>query len=208
MSRYYLIYAEIKIGDAWHSLCPIIRCPDGEYKPSPIFCCTRSTFDDAFEELYQKSESSGLPEDLSSGLREMLTYAAPDEKTARGMKKYYDEHLFTVSYLNNIANKVVKNRPYKYQGYVSREDIASFECAETNAIKNWYTIGEYKDLTEGAKKKLAYYEWNNTWDSYQFYFELNHRILTLFHWFRYSTKLWREAATANIRVLIEWEGNR
>ena len=208
MSRYYLIYAEIKIGDTWHNLCPITQCPNGEYKASPIFCCTRSTFDDPFEELYRKSERDGLPKDLSAGLREMLTHVTSNEIPNDGLEKYYDTHLFVVNYLNDIANKVVKNRPYKYQGYVSREDIASFECAETDAIKNWYTVGEYNDLTEGVKKNLVYYEWNNTWDSYQFYVELNNRILNLFHWFRYSTKLWREAATANIRVLIEWEGNR
>ena len=73
MSVYNSIYAEVKVGDKWFSLNPIVKNYKGEYVSTALLL-GQSWLNDTVNTLRDYASSSGLPEDASE---ETLKHFSP-----------------------------------------------------------------------------------------------------------------------------------
>ena len=71
MGTYYHVYAEVKIGDKWCNLNPIIKKEDGSYGITTI-TWGQSRFYETWLHLEEHRIQGGLPEDCSEELRSVF----------------------------------------------------------------------------------------------------------------------------------------
>lgn len=205
MSTTYQVYAEVKHNGKWCNLNPITKNNKGEYGLIPIYWSGSGMWD-VYCDLEDYAILRGVPEDMCSELREKF----PENLNEKfegwtedyTYRKYYDTMMFAVRFDTALANRVKKDRPYKYRGYIQRETQASFECGEIEDIGGWITIEEYNSLSEKAREGFVYYEWNNTWDDYRIYTSIVTKIRNLLSWFIDSHSAWDEIGDSDIRVFI------
>lgn len=161
MGTYYSIYAEACVGEKWYNISPLIKGRDGVIKAYPIIdgkSFLSETYDKLRDDLYMR----GRPADLSPELREIFN--EDDDESygyfAETYKQHYDNSMFLVNYVKSVKNRVKKDRPFRYQGYVFKYSIAAYEIGEQEEIFDWLTRQEYDSLSEEEKKDYAYFEWN------------------------------------------------
>lgn len=182
----YSFYAEIKVKDKWYSLNPIIKDVMGNAKSRPILE-GRSWLHDAVDELYESRRSVGVPEDASEEVLSHFHTPLDDEYGNMWGKvtyrQYYQSSVYELSYLDHIASRIKKDRPYKFRGYVRKRAIANFEVGEIEEISNWLTPEEYEKTSAKEKKYYAWYEWNEPDDEYGVFYALYSRVESLCEWF-------------------------
>ena len=175
MSVYYSIYAEVRVGNTWYNISPLLRCLDGTVKVHPVIC-GQSWLGEAVAKMQEHCYKFGRPEDLSDELRTVFQH--DDEEKMDDFwpnmtyGEYYAQTLFVVNYGKHIKNKVKTNIPTRYFGYVEKRTIAAHRIGDIEEIYSWYTPAEYEQLTDHQKKRYAYYEWNEWNDWYAVYSEL------------------------------------
>jgi hypothetical protein len=49
-----------------------------------------------------------------------------------------------VNFANAIVPKVNKDKPFKYEGYVLKRELAAFECYEIEEFSEWLNMGIIK----------------------------------------------------------------
>lgn len=211
MGTLYTLYAEINIDGKWYNLNPYFRKPDGTFKMQPIYWA-RSVFWDVYCAIDDERIAFGIPADMSEELRANFRKDL-DEPTGffpgKTWRDLYKQTVFAVNYQASFKSRVVKNRPFKFQGYVEKFIIASFECGECN-IYHWLTKEEYEELCDKDKQGYAYYEWNNYDEEYGIYAEICAKIDSLLDWFadgdvlgdEYKTKDFT-ASPENVRIFVE-----
>ena len=211
MGTMYTLYAEVNVDGKWYSLNPYIRRPDGTFKMQPIYWA-RSVFWDVFCAIDEERIACGIPNDMSEELRANFRPNL-DEVTEffsnMTWRQYYRQQLFAVNYQSSFKNRIVKDRPYKYQGYVEKFLIAGFECGECG-IYSWLTKEEYEALDKDEKKGYAYYEWNTCDEEYGIYYEICSKIDALLDWFADGDALGPEyrskdftVSPSNVRIFVE-----
>ena len=87
--------------------------------------------------------------------------------------------LFYVNFARAIAPRVKKDKPFKYEGYVLKRELAAFEIDEIDQFSEWLTSEEYTALSEKQKRQYQYYRWNDPYGDYWIYQTLSERIRTL-----------------------------
>ena len=212
MSVEYLFYAEVKTKDKWIGLLPIIKTADGKYKVTELMW-GQSAFSDFYDELCEgNSARCGLPSDISSDLQEI--FHSPDEKTESFWGReitwgeYYENCVHSVNYSEAIRNKIIRDRPYKYQGYVDKRSIAAFEVGDENGICSWLTKDEYEDLPKEEKLDYTWYEWNEWGDVYGLRYELYRKVEALLGWYRDAVSYSKDEydyddfVGSNVRIII------
>lgn len=209
MSVYNSIYAEVKVGDKWFSLNPIVKNYKGEYVSTALLL-GQSWLNDTVNTLRDYASSSGLPEDASE---ETLKHFSPPDKelndwgNIKTWGEYYKHCVWVANYDYAVKSRIKKERPYKYMGYVNKYAIAGFEVGE-NDIEYWLTKDEYDKLDEERKKEYAWYEWNNYYDEYGSLFEIYQMIENLLSWFREAGFDYKsgynieDATSGNVRLII------
>lgn len=212
MSTYYNIYAEVRIKDKWFCLNPIVKTVDGNYKRDLIYW-SQSYFFETYNYLSDFKSSCGLPDDASEDL--LAFFHTPQDDIFNdgwGNKTYrdwYNQNIFTVDYSDVILKSVVRNRPFKYNGYVYKRTIAAFEVGEIETIDNWYTIAEYRKLSKEEKQELTWFEWNEPDDEYGMLYSIYTRISNLLDWFSDFGVPYKSPysdcniSSSNVRVYIE-----
>lgn len=213
MSTAYYVYAEIKIGNEWKNLNPIIRDADGDYRLIPIYT-GNSSFYDVFLDLESNLLSRGLPEDLSLEVRSQF-HTDLDEKTDFWMRdctwrEYYSQCVFSVSYRPYITDKIIRNRQFKFEGYVTKRTIAAFEAHDIECVPEWLSDAEYKALSEKSRRQYSFYQWNEYGDDYEIYSTIVRRIDTLLYAYDYgydrSFKYDEFFYDPKIRLIVEQSG--
>lgn len=184
MGTYYSIYAEARVGKKWYNISPLIKGTDGLIKAYPIIdgkSFLRETYDELKDDLYM----CGRPADLSPELREIFDHDDDESYDCftKTYKQHYENCMFLVNYGKSVKSRVKKDRPFRYQGYVFKYSIASYEIGEQEEIAGWLTRQEYESLSEEEKKDYAYFEWNEWQDWYGVYNDIVHRVDALLHWF-------------------------
>ena len=182
MSTYYSIYAEANVDGKWYSLCPYFKNDKGEAKTHSIFWA-QSAFWDVNNELEDHSLGCGIPDDMSDGLREIFHENLQDKMESWGgsitWDKYYNGSIYYVNFAHVIVPKVNKDKPYKYEGFVMKKELAEFEVYEREEFSEWLTQDEYSALTEKQKRQYIFHRWNDPYGDYWIYRMIADRIWTL-----------------------------
>lgn len=76
MGTSYSIFAEVRVGNKWYNISPLLREEDRQAKVYP-FLSGKSWLHQAVEELREYSYKCGRPDDLSDELR--TVFGEPDE---------------------------------------------------------------------------------------------------------------------------------
>lgn len=185
MSTYYDIFAEVNVNGKWYGINPKMLKPNGMIKVRPIYWA-QSVFWDCHCDLQDEAVARGVPDDWSEEMKKLFPENL-DDKCEYGLdsmtwREYYRNYLYAVNFDKSIATKIKKTRPYHYQGYAYKPQIADYECG-ADSIVSWLTIDEYRELPDEEKREYAYYEWNNYGDEYGIYYEIYSKITALLDWF-------------------------
>ena len=210
MSVYYEMYAEIKIKDAWCALGPFVQKQDGSFKFESLYWA-QSVFRRIDDELRDHVIAWGLPEDASQEL--LANFHDQNEDLdwwgkPTTYREYYDNCVYSVDFEKAVASKIIRNRFFKYRGYVFKHTIASFECGEIEDIDYWYTKEEYDALEKDEQREYAYFEWNNADDEYGIYCDIKQKVDHLKEWFingiSYSGDgvTWKDLECTPIRLIV------
>jgi len=179
MGTYYSIYAEVRVGNKWYNISPLIREENGDIKVQPIES-GKSRLHETVEELRESSYICGRPSDISDELKKVFGRADDEiiESFPREMtyKEYYKQTLFLVNYGKSVKRRVNETRPNRYKGYISKYSLAAFEIGEIDHFSYWLTQSEYEKLTEEEKTEYTYYEWNDWCDWYGIYAQICKKV--------------------------------
>ena len=155
----------------------------------------------------------GIPNNMSPELRSIF-HENLDEPcegwTKQTWRRVYEQSIFCVNYSNTIAQRVVKDRPYKYEGYVSKRTIAEFEVNEIDEIGTWLSPEEYNELPEKTKRQYRYYQWDEDFDEYSIFRAIYERLCAMLYWFDFvdafeeRSDYWQsDTSLSDIRLFIE-----
>ena len=214
MGVYYYIYAEVRVGNKWYNISPLMRDREGEVKVRPVLH-GQSWIRQAFEKMADDCQYRGLPKDVSEELRTIFPYGE-DEKVEGLWEdmtygEYYGKTLLAVNYWAHIKGCVKENIPTRYRGYVNKYHLAAYEIGEEEDITNWIHPTKYEQLSEEQKKEYVYYEWNGWQDWYAVYTELVKRVDCLLDFFKdwYYYQVWRadwpesNPTIDSVRLIVE-----
>lgn len=182
MSTVYTVYAEADVDGKWYSLCPYFMNNKGETKTHSIFWA-QSAFWEVNNYLEDFMIGRGIPEDMSDGLRAIFHENLQEEIESWGghitWEKYYESCIYYVNFDKTIVPKINKDKPYKYEGFVLKKELAEFEVYEREEFSEWLTQEEYNALTEKQKRQYVFHRWNNPFGEYWIYRTIADRVWTL-----------------------------
>ena len=125
-------------------------------------------------------------------------------------RQIYNQYIFCVRYDSTIGKRVIKDRPYKYEGYVGKRTISDFEVHEIEEINSWLSHEEYEALPENKKKLYQFYQWDEPFDEYNIYRTIYERLCAMLYWFDFADafedkcEYWNnEPGLSDIRLFIE-----
>lgn len=179
MGTYYSIYAEVRVGNKWYNISPLIRELDGQAKVQP-FLSGKSWLRSAFEELQEYGYKCGRPDDLSDELR--TVFSEPDDMTVESFlkdmtyKEYYRQSMLSVNYGKAVKRRVKDSRPTRYRGYVNKYALTAYEIGENDDITHWISEAEYAKLPEEEKRDYTFYEWDEYGDWYAVFVRLSRMV--------------------------------
>lgn len=211
MSTAYYVYAEIQVDGKWYNLSPTMKRPDGTFSVEPIYWA-QSSFFDVYNDLESHSIGWGIPDDMS---KDMLTVFHENlDEVIEGWGKmtwreHYRQSVFVVPYASSVADKIVKDRPFKYEGYVHKRSIADYECGEIDRLFPWLTIDEYNALPKEEQIEYSFYRWNEYGDDYYFYSIIAKHISSMMYWFDFGNafedrhRWYGELSDSMVRLIIE-----
>ena len=212
MGIHYYVYAEIKVNDKWYNLNPLMKKHDGTTVLRPVYDCG-SMFFEACNFFEDHIIGVGIPDDMSPELRGAFreNIDEPCDPVSKDTwRQFYDQSLFCVNYSDTIEQRVIKDRPHKYEGYVSKRAIADFEVNETEEINSWLTREEYNDLPERQKRLYRFYQWDEDFDEYRIFRTIYERLCALLYWFDFAdafenkSEYWRtDVSLSDVRLFIE-----
>ena len=191
MSAYYDFYAEVKIGNVWHSINPVVTRIDGTTRTVPVMSGQSTLFD-----LYSMLCDYGclcVPDDLSEEVQKLLCNGNLLDDTVRDgdsfvpAKDYYcvEQNVWVCNFDKVVKHKLVPGRRYRNEGYVLRDTAMAIQCREvgTDDEVAFLTQKEYDKLDKTEQTSYVWYEWNYPWDVYGQLSNLNERINNLISWF-------------------------
>ncbi len=201
MSTYYGIFAEVRAGDKWYNLNPIVKNDNG-YTIMPVIS-GYSYMREAIDELREETHFRGRPDDLSPEVREYFGHEDDEvldwyPKTT--YKEYYGQTLFVVNYNKAVERRYNKKHPTRFRGYAYKWAVTEFEIGNNEHISHWISEFEYKELSDEDKEEYTYYEWDEFDDWYPIFGQIMHRIEALLAWFS-------EWSYSNIQGLTSDEHN-
>ncbi len=126
----------------------------------------------------------GIPADMSDGLREIFNEDLDEEIESWGdhsvtWEQWYKSAMYYVNFANAVVTRVNKNKPFKYEGYVLKNELAAIEIYEREEFSEWLTQSEYNALTKKQKLQYIFHQWNDEWGDYWIYRTIADRVWTL-----------------------------
>lgn len=184
MGTSYTIYAEVRVRDKWFSINPYVRKINGEVKMIPLDSWG-SCFFQTYNELEEQCYMHGRPNNLSEEMRKLFPEA--DEDTVpwgkSTYKQHYGQYMIAVNFGKAVASRLLPNRDTRYQGYVYKPTIASWELQEIEGIYSWLTKEEFEKIPDKDKGKYSWYEWNEWDDWYEYYVIIARKVRHQLHYF-------------------------
>ena len=213
MSTNYFVYAEIKVNDKWYNLNPMMKKYDGTLAVRPIYD-SGSLFFDICNNLEEHRIGIGIPDDMSPELRSVFHENLDETCEGWGSdttwREGYEQSVFCVRYSDTIADRIIKEKEYKYEGYVRKRTVASFEVGDIEEINSWLTYEEYQALSYRQKRTYQFYRWDEPYDEYGIYRIIYERLRAMLYWFDSADAFedesvyWNSGAGINdIRLLIK-----
>lgn len=217
MSAYYDFYAEVKIGNVWHSINPVVTRIDGTTRTVPVMSGQSTLFD-----LYNVLCDYGclcVPDDLSVEVQKLLCNGnlfddtVQDEGIFVPAKDYYcvEKDMWVCNFDRVVKYKLVPGRRYRNEGYVLRDTTMAMQCREVGPDDEvaFLTQEEYDQLGKTEQASYVWYEWNYPWDVYGQLSNLNERINNLIAWFSEtfydcdmnSTVSYKDSQNIEVRVI-------
>lgn len=164
MGVYYFAYLQSYIHGEPIAIGPFIKTKKGECELTTVLEA-QSAFREAYDWLQVKPCRVGLPEKLCDELYKVFCTDETDPVLDKSWEDYYKSSM-KIYRFNDIKDLVKKDRPFKYQAYVTKEQMVSHECGEDDEIYSWLTKEEYEALSEEEKREYVYYEWNDPYGAY------------------------------------------
>ena len=125
-------------------------------------------------------------------------------------RKIYDQSVFCVRYSDTVGKRIIKEKEYKYEGYVRKRMVADFEIDEIEEIDNWLTYEEYRALSDKQKRAYQFYRWDEPYDEYGVYRIMYERLRAMLYWFDFADAFedksvyWHSGAGfSDVRLFIE-----
>ena len=213
MGTHYNIYAEINVNGMWYNLSPTMKKYDGTLAVRPVYD-SGSFFYSICSDLEDHRTGIGIPDDMSAELRSLFRKNLDEKHEAlypdMTCRDFYDQSIFSVRYSDTVANRIIKDKEHKYEGYVSKRLIAAFEVNETEEIYNWLTTEEYMALPEKDKRLYRFYGWDEPYDEYYIYRTIYERLCAMLYWFSYADAFedrsgsWgNRPVLSDVRLIIE-----
>ena len=162
MSTYYEIHTEVKIGEVWHCVDPLVLHVKTQYHEQEYILGStyengsRSFFGRSADKLQELSERFSF-DDLSEELKaDFMKWRIPPEEIPDEVMRYsycipLDQVRKAVSKINGKANHAI----------VPKDQIVAFETGDADGIYDPISPKEYSKLDEEAKKVYQYYEWDD-----------------------------------------------
>lgn len=146
----------------------------------PIFWA-KSVFWEVSNYLEDYALGCGIPDDMSDGLREIFHEDLNDVMDGWKItwERYYRNSIYYVNFAQAILPKVNKDKPFKYEGYVSKKELAEFEVYERKEFSEWLLSDEYNALSEKEKRRYVFHRWNDPYGEYWIYRAIADRVWTL-----------------------------
>ena len=167
---------------------------------------------EAMEYLEGYSLGCGVPEDMSEGLREIFHEDLQAEMENWGApvtwERYYKNSLFYMNFEQALLPRVNKEKPFKYEGYVLKEELAEIEVYEREEFSEWLTQGEYDALSDNRKRQYVFHRWNEQYGEYWIFRTIAERVWALRDLFVESCEdvigdvLYKGVADSQIRLFI------
>lgn len=213
MSVRYYVYAEVKVGDRWYNLNPMMKKYDGTLAIRPIYD-NGSFLYNICNDLEDHRTGTGIPDDMSLELRSVFKENL--DETCEGWgddttwREEYERSVFCVRYSDTIANRIIKEKEFKFEGYVLKRTVADFEVDEIEEINSWLTYEEYQALSDKQKKAYQFYRWDEPYDEYGVYRIIYERLRAMLYWFNFADAFedksvyWHsDAGLSDVRLFIE-----
>jgi len=171
MSTYYEIHTEVKFGEVWHCVDPLVLHVKTQYHEQEYILGStyengsRSFFGRSADKLQELSERFSF-DDLSEELKaDFMKWRIPPEEIPDEVMRYsycipLDQVRKAVSKINGKANHAI----------VPKDQIVAFETGEADGIYDHISPKEYSKLDEEAKKVYQYYEWDD-WMQWECHFK-------------------------------------
>lgn len=162
MSASYYIYTEVCLNEKWISVCPYIRNVEKDklVMSETHYSGSRSYFSETFDKL---REIGGYVD---------KTTVSRDISERHGEGWNNDNYLYVISVDYAVFKQYApKNGEKQFHGFVSKNDIFSFEHGDCDDLWEYLTAKEYKKLSSEEKKFYDYYEWDS-FDSWYYNFGL------------------------------------
>lgn len=209
MSTSYIVFIQTLINDEPIAMGPFIPNKEEGYRFVPVLE-SGYNFSETNDFLKERAHpKNGLPNRLCAELIDEFKFINDEDSLYD--KDYYMNTFIQFYNYKDIANLYKKDKPFKYNGYITKETKASYECGEICEIEYWLEIEEYNSLNDNEKCEYTYYEWNSSLDAYSGVCELVNNINALIEaWDNYYGSGWSysesEQAIENIQVII-YESN-
>lgn len=89
-------------------------------------------------------------------------------------------------YSDTVGKRIIKEKEYKYEGYVRKRTVADFEINEIEEIDNLLTYDEYQSLSDKQKRAYQFYRWDEPYDEYGVYRIIYERLRAMLYWFDFA----------------------
>lgn len=158
MSVTYIIYCQSFINGEPIAIGPFIPNKHGERTSLVPLYESGSYFSETDDFIRDRTSCKyGVPDKLCKELEKHLP-PSEDPFISNDYACYFN--------YKDILPYFKKNKPFKYNGYVLRESLASYECGEIEDIGHWLTKEEFDELDKDEQKYYIYNEWNSGQDAY------------------------------------------
>lgn len=107
-----------------------------------------SCFFQTYNELEEQCYMHGRPNNLSEEMKKLFPEAEEDTVHwgKSTYKQHYGQYMIVVNFGKTVANRLLPNRDTRYQGYVYKPTIASWELQEIEGIYSWMTKEEFEKI--------------------------------------------------------------
>lgn len=153
MDTYYDFMVEAKYNGAWHNIDFHSAGSDGRMRHHYLASIPHDLIG-----LLEKAVHAAVHisfEDLSESTQKALL----NSKTTYGEDGIKLNHYFVLGDLQLLEK--IAAQPYQFEQYVTRNEIARYECGDIEEITNGLTAREFLDLPEEVRREYVLYRWDD-----------------------------------------------
>lgn len=152
MSTYYDFMVEAKYDGIWHNIDFHSMGADGEMHHHYLASISRGCIGLLADAVHASEHISF--DDLSESTRKILL----DDALPYGEDGLKLNHYFVLGDLQVLEK--IASQPYQFEGYVTKNSIARYECGDMEDITDALTARELLELPETSRDEYDLYRWD------------------------------------------------